>query len=161
MNPTFRAVATGGFAAGVLDILAAFLIYGLRGVDPVRILQSVASGLLGAAAFRGGLGTAALGLALHFFIATSAALVYYLGSRMVPPMARRPFTFGPLYGIVVYVVMSFVVVPLSAVPKRPFSFALAGILVVVHMVCVGLPIAVAIGRYAGAPSAFRGPASPS
>jgi hypothetical protein len=151
-NPRPRpvlAVLMGGVSAGTLDILAAFVVYGLRGGRPVRILQSIASGLLGTAAFQGGARTAVLGLALHFSIATSAALVYYLGSRVAPVLARRPMTFGPLYGVAVYVVMNFVVVPLSAVPKRPFSPGLSAIIVVVHMVCVGLPIALAVRRYAG------------
>ena len=145
-----RAVVAGGAAAGVLDILAAFSVYGLRGVGPVRILQSISSGLLGVEAFRGGGPTAALGLALHFFIATVAAAVYTLGSRLLPPLARRPLMFGPLYGVAVYLVMTFVVLPLSALPRRPFSPGLAAILLVVHMVCVGLPIALAVHRYASA-----------
>ncbi len=146
------AVAAGGAAAGVLDIVAAFVVYALRGVSPVRILQSIASGLLGPAAFQGGASTAALGLVVHFFIATVAAASYYLASRKLPRLAQRPLTFGPLYGVAVYVVMTFVVVPLSAVPKRPFSPGLALVMLAVHMACVGLPIALAVGRYGGTPA---------
>jgi hypothetical protein len=149
-NRPVLAVVAGGVSAGTLDILAAFLAYGLRGVSPVRILQSVASGLLGLAAFQGGARTASLGLALHVFIATTAALVYYLGSRSIPGVTRRPAVFGPLYGVAVYLVMTFVVVPLSAAPKGRFSFSLAAAIVLVHMACVGLPIALAVRRYAGA-----------
>ena len=144
-----RAVLAGGVSAGVLDIVAALIIYGLRGASPVRILQAISSGLIGASAFQGGMSTAALGLALHFFIAGVAAWVYYLGSVWMPILVRRPVGFGSLYGVAVYVVMNFVVVQLSAVPRRPFSPGLTAILVVVHVVCVGMPIAFAVWRYAG------------
>jgi len=117
-------------------------LYGLRGVSPVRILQSVASGLLGAAAYEGGAGTAALGAVLHFFIATVAAAVYYTASRKIPFLARSPVPSGLLYGIAVYLFMNLVVLPLSAVPKRPFVPSLA--MIVIHMLCVGLPIAVVL-----------------
>ncbi len=143
------AVVAGGLSAGVLDIAAAFAVYGLRGASPLRILQSISSGLFGMAAFDGGASTAALGLVLHFSIALVAALLYYLASRRVEFLVRRPLLSGALYGIAVYVFMNFVVVPLSAVPKRPFSPGLAGVIVVVHMVCVGIPIALAVRRYGG------------
>lgn len=141
-------VLVGGLLAGVLDILGAFIVYGLRGVRPVRILQSIASGLLGVAAFQGGVKTAALGLALHFLIATVAAGVYFLGSLILPVLVRRAVVWGALYGVVVYVFMNFVVLPLSAVPKRPFAPSLAAVILGVHVVCVGIPIALAVRHYA-------------
>ena len=142
-----RAVLAGGLAAGTLDILAAFVVYGLRGAAPLRILQSIASGLVGADAFRGGLRTAALGLALHFVIATVAAGVYYAASGRLAILVTRPVLSGLVYGIVVYVVMNFVVLPLSAVAKRPFAPGIAAIILVVHMVCVGLPIALVVRHH--------------
>ena len=144
-----RAILAGGLAAGALDITAAMVIYGLRGVPPIRVLQSVASGLLGTDAFRGGLATAALGTALHFFIATTAAAVYYAASRRLTVLVRRPVRWGLLYGVAVYLFMNLVVLPLSAVPKRPFAVGMAAIILVVHMLFVGLPIALAVRRYAG------------
>jgi hypothetical protein len=147
-TPKVRAIAWGGLAAGVLDITAAFVIYGARGATPVRILQSIAGGLIGPAAFRGGLQTAALGALLHFLIAFTAAAVFYAASRSLPVLVRRPAVWGPLYGIVVYLFMNYVVVPLSAVPKRPFVLRMALLILVVHMVCVGLPIAFAVHRFA-------------
>jgi hypothetical protein len=142
-------ILTGGLIAGVLDITAAIVIYAFRGVAPVRILQSVASGLLGPAAFTGGAKTAALGLALHFFIATAAAAVYFLASRVMPRLVRQARLFGALYGVAVWAFMSFVVLPLSAVRKQPFNPEMALLMVLVHIVCVGLPIAFAARRYSG------------
>jgi hypothetical protein len=136
-----RAVAAAGLLAGTLDLLAAFVIYGPLGVSPVRILDSIASGLLGRAAFQGGASAAALGFVLQFVIATTAAIVYYVASLRLPMLVRRPVVWGSLYGVVVYVVMNFIVVPLSAVPRGPFNWSLAPVIVLVHMVCVGVPIA--------------------
>ena len=145
-----RAVVAGGLAAGFLDLTAALVLYGLRGARLIRIVQAIASGLMGADAFKGGGATAALGVLLHFFIATAAAAVFVLASRVQPALVRRPLLWGPVYGVVVYAVMNFVVVPLSAVARGPFNPQLAAILVVIHMLCVGLPIALAARRYAPA-----------
>jgi hypothetical protein len=144
----WRAILAGGLAAGVLDLTAALVLYGLRGARPIRIVQAIASGLMGAEAFKGGLGTAALGCLLHFFIATGAAAVYVAASRWLEVLIRRPILSGALYGVVVYAVMTFVVLPLSAVARSPFNPRLALILVAIHMVCVGLPIALAARRLA-------------
>jgi len=147
MASVSRAILVGGASAGVLDILAAFAVYGLRGVPPVRILQSIASGLLGGAAFEGGPATAALGAVLHFVIATGAAATYTLASRKLDVLVQRPWAAGAAFGVAVYLFMSFVVLPLSAVAKRPFSPEMAAIMVVVHVFCVGLPIAFAVRRH--------------
>ena len=143
-----RAITWGGLLAGVGDITFAFVVSGLRGVGPVRVLQSVAGGLLGAAAREGGLATAALGLGLHFFIAFIWATVYWLVSRKLDVLVRHPVVCGLLYGAVVYAFMYFVVLPLSAI-YFPLSRAPSSILLnsAGHMLLVGLPIALAASRY--------------
>jgi hypothetical protein len=142
-------ILTGGLMAGVLDITAAIVIYAFRGVAPVRILQSVASGVLGPAAFTGGARTASLGLALHFFIAITAAAAYFFASRAWPRLVLQARLWGTLYGVAVWAFMQFVVLPLSAVRRQPFNAEMAVIMVLVHIVCVGLPIAFAARRYSG------------
>ncbi|HEY7697896.1 MAG TPA: hypothetical protein VIE88_05735, partial [Vicinamibacteria bacterium] len=114
MTSGIRAVLKGGFLAGILDITAAFVVYGFRGVTPVRILQSIAAGLLGADALAGGLATAALGGLLHFIIATGWTAVYFALSRKLDVLLRRPVLSGIAYGVVVYFIMNLVVLPLSA-----------------------------------------------
>src|SRR5215210_4881560 len=84
-----RAILWGGLLAGLGDITFAFVVSGLRGVGPVRVLQSVAGGLLGDAAKTGGMGSAALGAVLHFLIASVWAAVYWLASRRLPVLVRR------------------------------------------------------------------------
>jgi len=140
-----RAICWGGLAAGVLDITAAFVRWG----HPMGILKGIASGLLGPRAFQGGFGTAALGLGLHFLIAFSAAAVYYVASRKLTFLIQRPVLWGFLYGVAVYMFMSWIVVPLSAFPtsKSPFSLTAMALSVLTHMFCVGLPIALAEGHF--------------
>jgi hypothetical protein len=143
-----RAIGLAGLLAGTLDILAAFVVYGLRGAKPLGILQSVASGLVGrTAAYGGGGKTAALGLALHFFIATSAAAVYYAASRRLDVLVKHAVFSGIAYGVAVWLFMNFVVIPLSAIGRWPTINGLAAVIVVVHMVCVGLPIALVVRHY--------------
>lgn len=145
---TYRAIVMGGLIAGTLDILAAFVNSGLRGVSPTRVLQSIASGLLGRDAFNGGFATAALGLVLHLFIATTATAVYYAASRKLKVLVDQPIICGLTYGIPVYLVMNLVVLPLSAIPFKvshaPANVATAALIL---MFCVGLPIALVVRRY--------------
>jgi uncharacterized membrane protein YagU involved in acid resistance len=143
----FSAILIGGAIAGTLDITYAIGFSALRGVPPIRVLQSVASGLLGAPAFNGGLPTAALGLVLHFGIALSAAAIFYLASKAIPFLTRHPVVAGLFYGFLIYAVMNLVVLPLSAFPRKvsfPLMVLVTGLLV--HMFCIGLPISLAVRR---------------
>ena len=154
-----RALLYGTLTVGTLDLLDAIIFFGLRsGVfRPVRVCQSIASGLLGRSAFEGGAATAALGLALHFFIAFVIVAAFFLVSRRMTILRRHPFVVGPLYGLVVYVVMNDVVIPLSAIGSGtppPLDILINGLLI--HAFGVGLPSAL-FARAAG--PAGAGPAS--
>lgn len=143
----FQVIAAAGLIMGAMDITAAFVTaYALRGISPVRVLQSVASGLLGASAFQGGARTAALGLALHFLIATTAAAVYYAASRKLALLTRHAVISGIAYGIAVYLFMNLVVLPLSAAQPRYTALSIA-IGLTVHMLCVGLPVSLVVQRF--------------
>lgn len=144
---TFRAIFWAGMLCGVLDITAAFVTWYSRGITPKRILQGVASGILGRDSFQGGWRTAALGLALHFLIAFSAATVFYIASHKLTFLVQRPVLSGIAYGVAVYLVMYWIVVPLSNAGRRPFSIFNTVVAIVTHMVCVGLPIALVISSY--------------
>lgn len=140
-------VAFGGLAAGVIDITYAAGFWYLRaGVPPTRIFQSVAAGLLGRdAAVAGGASTAALGLALHFGIATVVSVVYFAAARYAAALWQRPWLFGALYGVGVYGVMHYVVVPLSRAGggggrPNPLWDVLS---ILVHAVGIGIPVALA------------------
>jgi hypothetical protein len=140
--PMVRALLLGAATAGVLDLLDAFVFFGLRGAAPLRILQSIAAGVLGRASFQGGLGSAALGFVLHFVIALLIVATYFAAARLLPFLNRRPFLSGPLFGLGAYFVMNYVVVPLSAVGPSPH--ATGAVLVnglLIHAFGVGLPAA--------------------
>src|SRR5258707_1289821 len=117
------------------------------GAKPIPLLQGIAAGLLGPRAFSGGLSTAALGLLCHFFIAFSAAAVYFAASRWIKFAAQHAVVSGAMYGVLVYLFMNRLVVPLSAARKYPFSLEMMLIGVTIHIFCVGLPIAFAVRRY--------------
>src|SRR5687767_5566770 len=126
-----RAVLVGGGAAATLDILSAFALSG----EPVRVLQAIASGVMGRAAFGGGAGVALLGLALHYLILVVAAALYFVAHRHVPALALQPLRFGALYGLAIWLVMHGVVLPLSAVPfTLPYRPADVAIQLVIHAV---------------------------
>jgi hypothetical protein len=145
----FPAILLAGLACGALDITAAFVVYGnMFHVGPVRILHNVASGLLGRNAYSGGLATAAVGLLCHFIIALGAATVFFFLSRAFPFLLTQAVLWGALYGVAVYFFMNRVVVPLSNVAKTPFSFKMMIIGVIIHIFCVGLPIALVTRRLA-------------
>lgn len=138
-----RAIFLAGLSCGILDITAAFLFYG----RPLRLLQGIAYGLLGPRAFNGGWLTALVGLACHFFVAFSASTVFYLTSRKLQFLIRRPIPAGIAYGIVVYIVMQAVVIPLSRIGWLPFSLRGTATGIAIHMACVGLPISLSVNRY--------------
>ena len=142
-----RVILWAGLIAGALDLAGACLVAWLRsGVRPVRVFQSIASGLYGPAAFTGGAKTASLGVVLHFIIATTAAAVYYLASLKLRFLIERTIIAGVLYGVAVYLFMNFVVLPLSAVTRRPMPISgrIIGLLIIIF--CVGLPIAFVVRR---------------
>ena len=132
----------GGLVAGALDILYACVFWGVRrGVPARRIFQSVAAGVLGKATFDGGLQTAALGLALHFFIAISMAVAYYVVARRWALLWRQPWLGGAVYGVFLYVVMNYVVVPLSRAGAGSKDALWITLSVAAHIVLVGIPCA--------------------
>src|SRR5215213_4600488 len=108
-----KTVLVGGVIAGTIDILDAFAVTALNGGSPVRVLYAIASGVLGRTASSGGMPAAALGLALHFFIALTAALVFAVACRRVPRILRHPVICGLVYGLMVWGVMYYVVLPIT------------------------------------------------
>ncbi len=153
--PIFRAVFWGGLSAGILDAVDAIVAFGTLGFNPIQIYQSVASGVLGAAAFKGGLPTAMLGVVFHFLIAFTAAGVYYAASRRLPALVRQPIGYGLAFGVGVYVVMNYIVLPLSAAAPSPFSVGMFLNGVIGHALLVGLPIGLAT-RLAGPATRLAG-----
>jgi hypothetical protein len=147
-NPNvLLAIVSAGLACGTLDIIAALVVYVHFGRPPIRLLQGIAAGVLGTRAFEGGIATALFGLFCHYFIAFSAATVYFTASRWIPYLLGNAIISGAIYGVIVYFFMNRVVVPLSGTIKLPFSFKMMVIGIVIHIFCVGLPIAIAVQQF--------------
>ncbi|HEY6146282.1 MAG TPA: hypothetical protein VIZ69_01235 [Thermoanaerobaculia bacterium] len=149
-----RAILWGWIACGVLDITSAVIIAIANGGSPVRMLQGIAGAVLGPQTFEHGWATAAMGLAMHFGVAFTATAIFYLLSRRIPAMVEWAVPSGILYGLFWLLVMYRGVIPLSQAfrtlylsnvkrtlpPLWPLPFF-------VHIVCVGLPIALAVRRF--------------
>lgn len=143
-NRAVYAILWGGLVAGLIDICYAIGFSATRGVPPVRILQSVASGLLGSPSYQGGAGSATLGLVLHFLLMLIIAAIFYFASTRMRFLIERPILWGALYGFVVYWVMNLVVLPLSAFPSEvKFVPVVVITSLIVHAFGIGVPIAIA------------------
>jgi hypothetical protein len=145
---SYRAIFVGGLIAGILDITSAFINSAIHhGRGPIGILQGIASALLGPESFNRGLASAALGLALHFLIATVACTVFYLASRKITFLVKQAILSGVLYGVVVYLFMYQVVLPIAFARRNPQTLSQVITAVIIHMVCVGLPISLTVRWY--------------
>lgn len=147
----FETILLGGALAGLLDGADAVVFYYFAfGVPPTLLFQNISSGLLGRRSFDEGWRTVVLGVALQFTIAIGAAAVFYSASLVLPALFRKPVIFGPAFGVLVYLVMHYVVVPLSAVPRRTVPVTAAEFVdqILSHTLLVGLPIALMARRSA-------------
>lgn len=148
-----RAILCASSIAGSMDITAAFINSGIQGRrSPMWVLQSIASGLLGRDSYSGGFATAGLGLAVHFVIAITAATTFYGASRRLAFLIQHPLICGVLYGITVWLFMYLVVLPLTF--HRSFVSPLSAVAVGlgIHIVCVGLPISLAVRWFSKRPT---------
>jgi hypothetical protein len=142
----FPVILAAGLVVGVLDISSAFVIWWQRGVGLRRGLQGIAAGLLGANSFHGGLITAALGLGLHFFVAFVVVSIFYLASRKIEFLTIHPVVSGILYGIGVYMVMYWFVLP-TAFPTFRHRLGNELLAIAIHISLIGLPCALIVRRY--------------
>jgi len=134
-----------GSIAGILDITSALILWGQRGIGPVRGLQIIATGLLGPASYEKGLASAGLGLAAHFLIVFTAATLFYAASRKLRFLVRHAVISGLAYGVAIYIFMNWVVLPLAAFkPKFTISSVATGGLIIMFL--VGLPIALVVRK---------------
>jgi len=141
----FSTILKAGFSAGILDGLAAILMN--LNTNPVRIFQYIASGLLGNKAFTGDLFTALIGLVIHFLIANTWALIFFVVYPKIAGLSKYKVIVGLLYGVIIWLAMNLIVLPLSNTPQTPFDFNKAVFGIIVLVICVGLPVSLIIGKY--------------
>jgi len=146
-----RTIVTAGLVVGVLDISSALVIWWQRGIAIRRGLQGIAAGLLGTKSYEGGLATAGLGLAIHFLVAFVVVSIFYLASRKIRFLTKRPFVSGVFWGIGVYMVMYWIVLP-TAFPTFRHRLSNEVLELAIHICLIGLPIAFIVRRYSADPS---------
>src|SRR5580765_6068769 len=153
-NPpaAWRTVLVAGAGAATLDMTyACTVLYFRAGMSPQRVMQSIASGIYGQAAYSGGWTTAAVGFAAHYFILIVAAWWFFLASKRLHVLRERAVACGIAYGVAIYCTMNFVVLPLSNAPfgNKGFDLTISLPRVIefgMHLV-FGLIIALVVRRY--------------
>jgi hypothetical protein len=137
-----------GLVAGTLDITENIVFNAFRGITAWRIFQYIASGILGRHSFQMGWTSVGLGVAIHYAIALVWTTIFYVAATKFIGLTRRPILTGIIYGIIVYLVMTFLVVPLTAVPPRPAAVSLVNRInaVLALVFCIGLPIALLVRK---------------
>ncbi len=166
-RPVLKAIVLGGLVGGALDLLFAVSFAAANGAAPEVVFHTIASGLLGKAALSGGATTSALGVACHFGLSLMWATLFAVVAWRFPRMVRWPLLAGAVFGVMVFLSMRLVVLPLSAYPRAVTFKPLATVLdLLSHMLLFGTPIAMAVSRAIRAcrpdnsfePKPFRGSA---
>jgi len=137
-----------GLIAGTLDISENLIFNAFRHITPAMIFRYIASGLVGPSAFHGGAGTIALGVAIHYAIAIAWTALYSFAAPHWRVLVRRPVVCGLLYGALVYVVMNFVVLPMTRVPHSHAAASIASRVsgVLALLFCIGLTVSLLTAR---------------
>jgi hypothetical protein len=137
-----RAALIAGIAAAVIEMVFVLPIQALLGHSPTLVFQSIASGVSGTAAYRGGVGSALAGVGWHLLISLVSASCYVAAATRLPFLYARPLIGGLLCGVVAYAVMSWIVLPLSALGYAPTTNPLMLLLSFsIHLIGFGIPIA--------------------
>jgi len=150
-NSLLRPIALGGMIIGIVQlIIQQWLVYSLLEKNPfISVLQYIASGILGNAAFEGGIATALLGVLIHLFISFVIAGVFILSADRIPLLRRYAIAGALLYGFGAFIVMNLIVLPLSAAPPLPAPTMLQLIeSVIEHILVIGLPLGILVRRNA-------------
>jgi len=139
-----------GLVAGTLDIGENIIFNYFRHVTPYMIFQYIASGLIDGRAFAMGGESVALGVAIHYAIAMTWTVIFFLLSRKLIFLTRHAAVSGIVYGAIVYIIMNFAVLPLSRIPHAPKAMTLASRIsgVLALLFCIGLAIALLVRRFA-------------
>ncbi|KQX25403.1 MULTISPECIES: hypothetical protein [unclassified Sphingomonas] len=151
MRPVTRAIVTATALSGSLDLLSAFAFSAVKGVGPLRVLQGVAAGPFGDPMLRGTSAPVALaGLIVHYALMTVMVTLFVAAASLLPFVRRRPLLWGTVYGLGLYLLMYWIVLPLRWPGLFPRTGAWdVGNALFSHLLCVGLPMGWVIGRIEG------------
>lgn len=161
LTPSFapsalKTIGWAGLVVGVLDAAAAFIAFFLfLGLNPIQVLQYIASSVIGPTAMTGGFPMVLIGLVLHFVVAFAVAGIFYWAYPRMGVLQRYPVAAGLLYGLGVWLVMNLLVLPASNVPEGPLIGGLVVVGILWHMLLVGLPTSLITAKYYAHPAAHR------
>jgi hypothetical protein len=145
-------ILIAGLVAAAVEMVPVLPIQNALGASPVLVFQSIASGWQGRAAFAGGMTSVCFGVAIHVFVSLVAAALFVLASRRLGILIRHYILAGIAFGFACWAVMTYLVIPLSAIGSQPApALRLVAASIAVHLFFFGLPIA-AVTRFAGEPS---------
>ena len=143
-----KTILWSGLIAGILDAIAGVIVYYIFfKFNPFQVLQFISTGIHGPEAMNGGMPMILAGTIYHFIIAYACAIIYFFFYPRVIFLRKNIAVMGLLYGLVIWLVMNLLVLPLSNIPKSPFDINLAVVGILWHMVLVGLPIALITAKY--------------
>jgi uncharacterized membrane protein YagU involved in acid resistance len=144
----FWTALKSGLIVGVLDAIAASLnAYLASGFTPDRVFRFVASGAFGQSAYTGGSSMVWIGLLFHFIVAMGWTLLFFIAFPKLKPLQANKFLVGMAYGMFIWIMMNFVVIPLSAIGPRPFQLTGTLIMIMIHMTVIGIPISFFANNY--------------
>jgi hypothetical protein len=143
-----KPIALATLISGTLDILFAMILTLAFGRQIPNMLRYVASGPFPSATDMGTSG-AYLGLLVHFSLMAIMAAVFMAAVAQRPDWVANPWLAALVYGLITYVVMNWLVVPLrfgTPLPPKTLSIATQ---IFAHIVLVGIPMALIARRYFG------------
>lgn len=144
-----KAILFAAFIAGTLDLLTAYLFnhYIISHISFTQLLQSIASGVFGKEAFTGGNQVAVYGLIFHYLITLSFTTIFFLICRLMPSVLENKVLTGVLYGIIVWIIMNLLILPVSRFQARPLQWDIALVNMIILILCIGLPVSFFAYRY--------------
>jgi hypothetical protein len=141
----WKAILFLGVLVGTLDILGATIVYQAH---PAQIFKAVASGAFGVGtAFSGGATMVVWGIIFHYIIAFAWTVAFFFIYPLLPILWKNRFVTGTLYGVVIWVFMNIIVLPLSAITPGPFNVTAAAIGALILILAIGIPLAILIHRH--------------
>ena len=144
----FNVVVGTGLLAGLLDGMGAIINYLIKGGEhPEKIFNFIASGVFGKDGLTGGDKMVLLGVIFHLSIAFIWTMLFFLIYPKIKLLSKNRIATGFFYGLIIWVIMTRVVLPLSNAPKIPFDWAQAIIGMLILVVAIGLPISFIADRY--------------
>jgi uncharacterized membrane protein YagU involved in acid resistance len=141
-----QTILWAGLIAGLLDATAGVVVYWIfKGLNPLQVLQYIASGVFGPSVINGSFIYVLIGLVFHFIIAYAFAISYYFAFPYFKSYAKNTIVNGLVFGAIIWFFMNYIVLPNSNIPQSPKDFV-SVIELIWHIVLVGLPMAYSIEK---------------